>query len=79
MEEALEKVLDYLFKEKGFNIVVAKFYDSNDEVTKIKSKTLENVGMKKEAVLRNRKINEKTKKPENKIIYSILKEEFYKE
>ena len=32
--------------------------------------------MKKEAVLRNRKINEKTKKPESEIVYSILKEEF---
>lgn len=79
MEEALEKVLDYLFKEKGFNTVAAKFYDSNSEVTKIKCRTLENVGMTKEAVLRNRRINEITKKPENKIIYSILKEEFCKE
>ena len=36
---------------------------------------LENVGMKKEAVLRNRKINEKTGKSENLIVYSIMKNE----
>lgn len=76
MEEALNKVLEYLFDNEGFEIITTEFYDGCKEFTKIKSEILENVGMKKEAVLRNRKINEKTKKPESEIVYSILKEEF---
>ena len=75
MEEALKAVLNYLFMEMDFNIIISKFYDSNSEITQIKSKILENVGMKKDAVLRNRKINEKTGNSENLIIYSIMKNE----
>ena len=44
-----------------------------DKITKIKSNMLENVGMTREAVLHNRKINTKTGLPENKIIYSIFR------
>ena len=51
------------------------FYDSNKKLTETKCEMLENVGMKKEAVLRNRKINEKTGKSENLIVYSIMKNE----
>lgn len=76
MEEALNCVLEYIFKEKNLNMVVSKFYDGNEEVKKIKEKVLESIGMKKEAVLRNRKINEKTQIIENQVIYSITKEEF---
>lgn len=75
MEEALKSVLDYLFNEEDFEIVISKFYDTNAEVTKFKTKTLKNIGMKQDAVLRNRKINEKTGDKENLIIYSIIKEE----
>ena len=58
-----------------FNIVISKFYDSNKKLTETKCEMLENVGMKKDAVLRNRKINEKTGKSENLIVYSIMKNE----
>lgn len=75
LEEALNAVLNYLFMEMDFNIIISKFYDSNSKITKIRSKILENVGMKKEAVLRNRKINEKTGNSENLIVYSIMKNE----
>lgn len=75
MEEALKAVFNYLFMKMNFNIIISKFYDSNSELTKIKSKILENIGMKKDAVLRNRKINEKTGNPENLIVYSIMKNE----
>ena len=76
MEEALNKVLEYLFDEEEFNIIISNFYDGNKEVFEIKGKVLQAVGMTKEACLRNRKINEKNGKVENKIIYSITKEEF---
>ena len=78
MEEALNCVLEYIFKEKDLNMVVAKFCDGHQEVKEVKSKILENIGMTKEAVLRNRKINKKTGIIENKIIYSITKDEFIK-
>ena len=77
MEEALNCVLEYIFKEKNFNMVVSKFWDGNEELTNFKSEILKNIGMKKEAVLRNRKINEKTGIIENQVIYSITKNEFF--
>ena len=77
MEEALNCVLEYIFKEKDFNMVVSKFFDGNEEIREFKSEVLDNIGMKKEAVLRNRKINEKTGIIENQVIYSITKNEFF--
>ena len=60
MEEALTRVLEYIFNEKDFNMVVSEFCDGNKQVNDFKTTILEKLGMKKEAVLRNRKINEKT-------------------
>lgn len=77
MEEALNCVLEYIFNKKGLNMVVAKFYDGNEEITNFKTIILEGIKMKKEAVLRNRKINEKTGMLENQVIYSITKDEFF--
>lgn len=77
MEEALNCVLKYIFEEKNFNMVVSKFCDGNKEITNFKSEILEKIGMTKEAVLRNRKINQKTGIIENQIIYSITKNEFF--
>lgn len=73
MEEALKGIIDYLLNEKKFNVIISEFYDGCETVTKIKSNILENVGMTKEAVLHNRKINNKTGLAENKIIYSIFR------
>lgn len=73
MEEALKVVIDYLLNEKKFNVVISEFYDGCQKLTQIKCRMLENVGMTKEAVLHNRKINTKTGLAENKIIYSIIK------
>lgn len=78
MEEALERVLKYLFEEEKIEIIISTFYDSYKKVTDIKEKMLKNVGMQKEASLRNRRINEKTGAKENLLVYSILKEEFEK-
>lgn len=77
MEEALNCVLEYIFNEKGLNMVVSKFYDGNEEITNFKTTILDTIGMKKEAVLRSRKINEKTGILENQVIYSITKDEFF--
>lgn len=77
MEEALNCVLEYIFNEKGLNMVVSKFYDGNEEITNFKTTILDAIGMKKEAVLRSRKINEKTGILENQVIYSITKDEFF--
>lgn len=77
MEEALNCVLEYIFNEKSFNMVVSKFFDGNEELTNYKTAILEGIGMKKEAVLRNRRINEKTGVIENQVIYSITKDEFF--
>ena len=76
MEEALTRVLEYIFNEKDFNMVVSEFCDGNKQVNDFKTTILEKLGMKKEAVLRNRKINEKTGLEENQVIYSITKDEF---
>ena len=77
MEEALNSVLEYIFNEKNFNMVVSKFCDGNKEINDFKTAVLEGIGMKKEAVLRNRRINEKTGILENQVIYSITKDEFF--
>lgn len=73
MEEGLKVIIDYLLNEKNFNVLISEFYDGYKKLTQIKCNILENVGMSKEAVLHNRKINEKTGRTENKIIYSIFK------
>lgn len=77
MEEALNCVLEYIFTQQHLNMVVSKFYDGNKEIKEFKEKVLNGVNMKKEAVLRERKINEKTGLMENKVIYSITKDEFF--
>lgn len=73
LEEALKVIIDYLFNEKDFNVLVSEFYDGCEKLTSIKRKILENLGMAEEAVLHKRKINKKTGIAENKVIYSIFK------
>ena len=73
MEEALRVIVDYLLNERNFNVIISEFYDGCQQLTEVKCKMLENVGMSKEAILHKRKINSKTGLPENKIIYSIIK------
>ena len=74
-EEVLNKVIDFLFKDKTFETMVIKFYDREEEDTKLLSSILEKIGMKREGVLRNRMINNEERKV-NRIVYSILKEEW---
>lgn len=74
-EEVLGGVIKYLFTEKTFETIIMKFYDISKENTYYLSNILEKIGMKREGILRHRMINNNGEKI-NKIIYSILKEEW---
>lgn len=74
-QEVLNRVIKFLFTEKTFETIVMKFYDRTTEDTELLSSILENTGMKREGILRNSMINNNGEKI-NKIIYSILKEEW---
>ena len=78
MEESLEKVFEYLFEEENFYIIISNFYDGNKKLTKVKERMLQGAGIVKEACLRNRKINPKNGRSENRIVYSITQDEFAK-
>ena len=79
LEESIEEAMNYLMHEEGISIIICKFYDSNEFIRKTRNNILKNIGMRQEAILRNRKINNKTGKPENLIIFSITKEEMQKQ
>lgn len=74
-KEILSNVIKFLFTENVFETIVIKFYDRTKESTEMVSSLLEELGMKREGVLRNRMINNNGEKI-NKIIYSVLKEEW---
>ena len=69
--EALQVVLDYLLEEIGYSLIEAWHTSDNPYSGNVMKK----VGMKKEAVLRQRKTNKRTQEISNYIIYSITKEE----
>lgn len=70
-EEILKTMLKYLFDEHPFEIIIVKYYSNTTFFNPI----LDSVGMKKDAVLRYRRINPITGDKESLIVYSILKEE----
>ena len=65
--QALKKVVDYLFEKRGIELIECSYYEHNKEAGEI----LNNVGMKREAVLKQRRFNEQTNTKEDYIIYSI--------
>ena len=65
--QALKKVMNYLFNKKDIELIECSYYGQSKEPGEI----LNNIGMKKEAVLKHRRFNENTKKKEDFIIYSI--------
>ena len=73
MEDALVKVIRFLFTKKNIDLIECSFYEKH----KISSTILENIGMIKEATLRERRIDEKTHKKEDFVVYSINKNEFF--
>lgn len=72
MQDALLEVINYLINKKHIELIISSYYEKNS----ISSFILESIGMKKEAVLRDRRINEKTNEKEDLVIYSINKQEF---
>ena len=67
--QAIKEIIKYLFNEQGFNLVVAEHYSNTED---LRSPILKDVGMEKEATLKARKVDSKTGKVLDKIIYSIL-------
>lgn len=69
--EALKKVLEYLLIECDFYLVEAKYHASN----LASGRVMEKCGMKKDAVLRQRRLNKYNGSYDDLIVYSITKEE----
>lgn len=74
MQQALNKVMNYLFLKKNVELIECSYYEQNA----LTGQVLDNIGMTKEAVLRNRRFNIATNKRENFVIYSMNAEEFCK-
>lgn len=72
MPQALIKVMNYLFEKKGIELIECSYFEQSERTGKV----LDNVGMKKEAVLKDRRFNEETNRKENYVIYSIDINEF---
>ena len=68
--ECLKAVIDYLFSE-GIYMIEAKHSSQNPASGRV----LEKVGMKKEAVLRDRRIDKVSLKRYDLVVYSITREE----
>ena len=73
--EAMKSVIEHLIIDKDFNVVTYEYYSNMDTINK---PILEDIGMKKEAVLQERKIDAKTGKKLDKIIYSSFKKDYIK-
>lgn len=69
--EALKVVINYLLNECNYHLVEAYHISGNPASGKVMKKS----GMKKDAILRDRKINKYTKELNDEIVYSITKEE----
>lgn len=69
--EALKGVINYLIKDCNYHLVEACYMSDNPASGKVMQKA----GMKKDAVLRDRRINKYTQKLNDEIVFSITKEE----
>lgn len=72
--EILKTMFTFLFSKNIFDIIIVKYYSKDVFSNPI----LESVGMKRDAVLRNRRINTLSDQKEQLVIYSILKNEMIK-
>lgn len=70
-EEMLKAMLKYLFENHPFDIIIVKYYSDNAYFNPI----LDRIGMKREAILRDRRINSITGEKDSLMVYSILREE----
>ncbi len=73
MKDALTKIFNFLFSKKNIELIECSYYQQDNNSNMV----LDKIGMTKEAVLRDRRVNEKTHKKENFVIYSISKDEFF--
>ena len=69
--EALKAVLKYMLNDCEFHLVEARHYETNPASGKVMGKA----GMKKEAILRERRKNKNTGNFDNLVVYSIVKED----
>lgn len=70
-EEVLKTVMNYLFNNHPIELISVEYYANNPHWAPI----LEKIGMKKDARLRRRKIDNTTGEYIDLLVYSILKEE----
>lgn len=73
MKDALVQIFKFLFTKKNIELIECSYFEQN----RGNSVILEEIGMIKEAILRDRRINEKTNKKESFVIYSINRQEFF--
>ena len=69
---ALVEIFNFLFSKKEIELIECSYYEQNKNTSVI----LDEIGMTKEASLRDRRINAQTNQKENFVIYSINKQEF---
>ena len=74
MEDALKEIFSFLFMKKSIELIECSYYEQDNNTSIV----LDEIGMTKEAVLRDRRVNENTNKKENFVIYSINRDEFFK-
>ncbi len=73
LEDSLQAICDYLLNEDNFDIVYTKIYNSNSTKSKKMMETLKKIGMKLETKFKHMIINEKTQKPEELCIFSVMR------
>ena len=73
MKDALTQIFKFLFTKKNIELIECSYYEQDIGASII----LDKIGMTKEAVLRDRRVNEFTNEKENFVIYSINKQEFF--
>ena len=69
--EALRTVIEYLLNDCGLYLVEARHISGNPASGRV----MEKAGMRKDGVLRSRRINKHTKERNDTIVYSITKDE----
>lgn len=72
--EALKILIEYFLLECDFHLIECGHMSKNIQSGRV----MEKAGMKKEAILRDRAINQYTNEFDDEVIYSIIKEELIK-
>ena len=78
LKDAIQKICDYLLNEDEFKFVYTKVYNSESEKSKFEIEILKEIGMKLEGNFRRIRINERTNKPEDLLVFTIMREDLEK-